>query len=46
MYCCLLGGYSNEMAMPGVPCPTCAAKEQEVWVLAGKVCGYCCTPCG
>lgn len=32
--------------MPGVKCPTCAAKGQEVWVIPGKSCHVCHTPCG
>jgi len=47
----IFGGYSLEMPIkdmpiPGVRCPTCAAKGQEVWVIPGKACGYCGTACG
>ncbi|KAJ5116377.1 hypothetical protein N7456_000725 [Penicillium angulare] len=31
--------------MPGVRCPNCAAKGQEVWVIPGKSCHICHTPC-
>ncbi|EPS26694.1 hypothetical protein PDE_01632 [Penicillium oxalicum 114-2] len=31
--------------MPGVRCPNCAAKGQEVWVIPGKSCHVCHTPC-
>ncbi|VTT55264.1 unnamed protein product [Fusarium fujikuroi] len=30
---------------PGVRCPTCAIENKEVWVLPGRSCGYCGTPC-
>ena len=36
----------NDLPMPGVRCPTCAANGQEVWVLPGKACAYCGTTCG
>ncbi|THV53042.1 hypothetical protein BGAL_0061g00180 [Botrytis galanthina] len=31
--------------MPSVRCPTCLAKGQEVWVIAGRACGACGTGC-
>ncbi|TPX10734.1 uncharacterized protein E0L32_008303 [Thyridium curvatum] len=31
--------------IPGVRCPTCAANGTEVWVIPGRACGYCGTPC-
>ncbi|QSZ37427.1 hypothetical protein DSL72_009525 [Monilinia vaccinii-corymbosi] len=31
--------------MPGVRCPTCLAKGQEVWVIPGRACGACGTGC-
>ncbi|KAH7316482.1 hypothetical protein B0I35DRAFT_254837 [Stachybotrys elegans] len=30
---------------PGTRCPTCAKAGQEVWVIPGRCCGYCGTPC-
>ncbi|KAF5712162.1 zinc finger transcription factor ace1 [Fusarium mundagurra] len=30
---------------PGVSCPTCALESKEIWVLPGRCCGYCGTPC-
>jgi hypothetical protein len=30
---------------PGVRCPTCAVEGKEIWVLPGRCCGYCGTPC-
>ncbi|KAH7377199.1 hypothetical protein B0T11DRAFT_218643, partial [Plectosphaerella cucumerina] len=32
--------------LPGIRCPTCQDSGEEVWVLPGKECGYCGTPCG
>ncbi|CRK13151.1 hypothetical protein BN1723_003454 [Verticillium longisporum] len=32
--------------LPGIRCPTCRDSGKEVWVLPGKECGYCGTPCG
>ncbi|ROT37616.1 hypothetical protein SODALDRAFT_201187 [Sodiomyces alkalinus F11] len=32
--------------LPGIKCPTCKQSGKEVWVLPGKECGYCGTPCG
>ncbi|KAL2758506.1 hypothetical protein ACRALDRAFT_1075076 [Sodiomyces alcalophilus JCM 7366] len=32
--------------LPGIKCPTCKESGKEVWVLPGKECGYCGTPCG
>ncbi|KAH7358308.1 hypothetical protein B0T11DRAFT_330125 [Plectosphaerella cucumerina] len=32
--------------LPGIRCPTCQDSGKEVWVLPGKECGYCGTPCG
>ncbi|KAK4224027.1 hypothetical protein QBC38DRAFT_371891 [Podospora fimiseda] len=34
----------RSLVMPGVLCPTCAEKGQEVWVIPGRACGYCRTP--
>ncbi|KAJ5455234.1 hypothetical protein N7475_010355 [Penicillium sp. IBT 31633x] len=31
--------------MPGVRCPNCEAQGQEVWVIPGKSCHVCHTPC-
>ena len=31
--------------MPGVKCPTCAARGIESWVLSGKNCPKCGHPC-
>ncbi|RYC86508.1 hypothetical protein BFJ63_vAg10650 [Fusarium oxysporum f. sp. narcissi] len=30
---------------PGVRCPTCALEGREIWVIPGRCCGYCGTPC-
>ena len=30
---------------PGTRCPTCASQGKEVWVIPGRCCGYCGTPC-
>ncbi|KAH7260848.1 uncharacterized protein BKA55DRAFT_535862 [Fusarium redolens] len=30
---------------PGVRCPTCALEGKEIWVVPGRCCGYCGTPC-
>ncbi|KAF4124773.1 hypothetical protein GMORB2_5439 [Geosmithia morbida] len=30
---------------PGTRCPTCALDGKEVWVIPGRCCGYCGTPC-
>ncbi|KAM0079805.1 hypothetical protein ACKRZS_008043 [Fusarium odoratissimum] len=30
---------------PGVRCPTCALEGKEIWVIPGRCCGYCGTPC-
>ncbi|EXK85044.1 hypothetical protein FOQG_10983 [Fusarium oxysporum f. sp. raphani 54005] len=30
---------------PGVRCPMCAAEHVVVWVIPGRCCGYCGTPC-
>ncbi|POR33287.1 Uncharacterized protein TPAR_06514 [Tolypocladium paradoxum] len=32
--------------LPGVRCPKCYAKGIEVWVIPGKSCRECGTPCG
>ncbi|CDM32198.1 unnamed protein product [Penicillium roqueforti FM164] len=32
--------------MPGVRCPNCQAQGKEVWVIPGKNCHICHTPCG
>ncbi|KAK2021411.1 hypothetical protein LX32DRAFT_604793, partial [Colletotrichum zoysiae] len=37
---------SKQHLLPGIRCPTCHASGKEVWVLPGKECGYCGTPCG
>ncbi|CEJ93596.1 hypothetical protein VHEMI09174 [[Torrubiella] hemipterigena] len=31
--------------VPGTRCPTCAKEGKEVWVIPGRNCGYCNTPC-
>ncbi|PSR83833.1 hypothetical protein BD289DRAFT_483101 [Coniella lustricola] len=31
--------------LPGVRCPTCAQKGKEVWVIPGRACSTCGTPC-
>lgn len=31
--------------VPGTRCPTCALAGKEVWVIPGRACGYCGTPC-
>ncbi|OWP04001.1 hypothetical protein B2J93_680 [Marssonina coronariae] len=31
--------------MTGVRCSTCAASGQESWVIPGKACPFCGTPC-
>ncbi|KAL6871786.1 hypothetical protein J3F83DRAFT_760217 [Trichoderma novae-zelandiae] len=31
--------------VPGTRCPTCALDGKEVWVIPGRCCGYCGTPC-
>ena len=31
--------------LPGVRCPTCAANGLEIWVIPGRACGNCGTPC-
>ena len=35
----------TDVPMTGVKCPTCAANGQEVWVIPGRNCHYCSTPC-
>ncbi|TVY72739.1 Zinc finger transcription factor ace1 [Fusarium oxysporum f. sp. cubense] len=30
---------------PGVRCPMCATEDGVVWVIPGRCCGYCGTPC-
>ncbi|KAH7390206.1 hypothetical protein BKA64DRAFT_117225 [Cadophora sp. MPI-SDFR-AT-0126] len=35
---------TNEQ-MPGVRCGTCAGNGQDVWVIPGKACPVCGTPC-
>ncbi|RCI08744.1 hypothetical protein L249_4724 [Ophiocordyceps polyrhachis-furcata BCC 54312] len=32
--------------LPGVRCPKCFAQGVEVWVIPGKNCKECGTPCG
>lgn len=32
--------------MPGVRCPTCEKNGKLVWVIPGRLCGYCGTACG
>lgn len=36
----------NNMPISGVRCPTCTASGHEIWVIPGKHCCYCGTPCG
>ncbi|CAP85947.1 Pc20g06180 [Penicillium rubens Wisconsin 54-1255] len=31
--------------MPGVRCPNCLAQGKEIWVIPGKNCHICHTPC-
>ncbi|KAH9213801.1 hypothetical protein DL95DRAFT_524270 [Leptodontidium sp. 2 PMI_412] len=31
--------------MPGVRCGTCAGNGQDVWVIPGKACPVCGSPC-
>ncbi|EJT70433.1 hypothetical protein GGTG_11457 [Gaeumannomyces tritici R3-111a-1] len=38
-------GTQHMPGLPGVRCPTCASKGNEVWVIPGRACGYCGTPC-
>ncbi|KAJ5930610.1 hypothetical protein N7466_006103 [Penicillium verhagenii] len=44
---CAAKGSSSPVVnkMPGVRCPNCYAKGQEVWVIPGKSCHVCATPC-
>ncbi|KAK0387816.1 hypothetical protein NLU13_4061 [Sarocladium strictum] len=35
----------RNMFVPGTKCPTCAARGKEVWVIPGRLCGQCGTPC-
>ncbi|ESU14505.1 hypothetical protein FGSG_13295, partial [Fusarium graminearum PH-1] len=37
-------GFRSHKA-PGTRCPTCALAGKEVWVIPGRACGYCGTPC-
>ncbi|TQB68838.1 hypothetical protein MPDQ_002674 [Monascus purpureus] len=32
--------------MPGVRCPKCENEGKEIWVIPGKRCHVCGTPCG
>ena len=47
--CQALGGQEDiiihELPMPGVKCPTCAARGLEQWVIPGKHCPRCSTAC-
>ncbi|KAK0666305.1 hypothetical protein QBC41DRAFT_230773 [Cercophora samala] len=36
---------TDQGLFPGVRCPTCAAKGVETWVIEGRACGTCGTPC-
>ncbi|TLD21865.1 hypothetical protein PspLS_07781 [Pyricularia sp. CBS 133598] len=38
-------GIRQKAGIPGVRCPTCAASGSEVWVIQGRACGTCGTPC-
>lgn len=38
-------GTTQIPGMPGVRCPTCLAKGEEVWVIPGRACGACGTGC-
>ena len=40
-----LGLPEQDLVMPGVKCPTCAARGIEQWVLPGKHCPRCSTAC-
>ncbi|GES57614.1 hypothetical protein ATEIFO6365_0001090300 [Aspergillus terreus] len=35
----------TSIPMPGVRCPTCQGNGEEVWVIPGKNCHKCGTPC-
>ena len=35
----------QDLPMPGVKCPTCAARGIEQWVIPGKYCPRCSTAC-
>ncbi|KAL2800932.1 hypothetical protein BJX66DRAFT_103170 [Aspergillus keveii] len=35
----------NDMTMPGVRCPSCQRTGKETWVIPGKYCHICGTPC-
>ncbi|KAK4464128.1 hypothetical protein QBC42DRAFT_263946 [Cladorrhinum samala] len=37
---------TTNQEMPGVKCPTCESRGVVNWVLEGRKCGYCGTPCG
>lgn len=39
------GGTLIQHKVPGTRCPTCALEGKEVWVIPGRYCGYCGTPC-
>ncbi|KAK0633633.1 hypothetical protein B0T14DRAFT_417426 [Immersiella caudata] len=36
---------ANHQQLPGVRCPKCAEKGEEVWVIQGRACGHCGTAC-
>ncbi|RPB02288.1 hypothetical protein L873DRAFT_1733084 [Choiromyces venosus 120613-1] len=38
-------GQISVPGIPGVLCPTCDAQGVESWVIRGKVCSKCGTPC-
>ena len=33
------------MPLPGVRCSACLYSGQEIWVIPGRSCGFCGTPC-
>ncbi|KAL2201707.1 hypothetical protein CC79DRAFT_1338705, partial [Sarocladium strictum] len=46
-----MGGHSDvlrstrDSKVPGTRCPVCASQGNEVWVIPGRLCGQCGTPC-
>jgi hypothetical protein len=36
---------SGDLQAPGVQCPTCARRGVVTWVIPGKLCHVCGTPC-
>ncbi|PFH59393.1 hypothetical protein XA68_12423 [Ophiocordyceps unilateralis] len=38
--------FDQAAKLPGVRCPKCFAQGVEVWVIPGKNCKECGTPCG